>query len=79
MAGRRAVAIEMDVKSREGLQDLVRRHSSPQQLVKRAQIILEAADGKNHSQVARELKISDTNGFCGQARKPDIEEEMSRL
>ena len=58
MAGRRAVAIELDVKSREGLQDLVRRHSSPQQLVKRAQIILEAADGKNHSQVARELKIS---------------------
>ena len=58
MAGRRPVVIEMDVKSREGLQDLVRRHSSPQQLVKRAQIILEAADGKNHSQVARELKIS---------------------
>jgi putative transposase len=58
MAGRRPVEIELDVKSREGLQDLVRRHSSPQQLVKRAQIILQAGDGKNHSQVARELEIS---------------------
>jgi len=58
MPGRRPVEIELDVKSREGLQDLVRRHSTPQQLVKRAQIILEAADGKNHSQVARVLEIS---------------------
>lgn len=58
MPGGSPVEIELNVNIREGLQDFVRRHSSPQQMVKRAQIILEAADGKNHSQVARELEIS---------------------
>ena len=58
MPGRRPVEIELNAKSREGLKDFVRRHSSPQQLVKRARIILQAADGKNHSQVACELEIS---------------------
>jgi putative transposase len=35
----------------------VHRHSTPQQQALRARIILAAADGKNNSQIARELEV----------------------
>jgi transposase len=38
--------------------EMIRRHSTPQQVVTRAHIILLAADGKNHTQIARELGVS---------------------
>lgn len=58
MRGPQPDPIELDERSRAGLCELVRRHSTPQQLVMRARIILLAADGKNHSQIARELGMS---------------------
>jgi transposase len=48
----------LDKDSRQGLIDLIRRHSTPQQLVMRARIILLAAAGKNHTQIAREVGVS---------------------
>jgi transposase len=42
---------------RTDLEGLVRRHSTPQQLAVRGRIILAAAQGKNNSQIARELGI----------------------
>jgi len=42
----------------EQLQQLVNRHSTPQQIALRASIILLAADGQNHREIARELNIS---------------------
>lgn len=42
----------------EQLQQLVNRHSTPQQIAIRASIILLAADGQNHREIARELNIS---------------------
>lgn len=43
---------------REQLQQLVNRHSSPQQIALRASIILLADEGRNHREIARELNIS---------------------
>jgi transposase len=43
---------------RRGLDRLVRARSTPQQLVQRARIILLCAEGKNNSQIARELDIN---------------------
>lgn len=40
------------------LQQLANRHTTPQQIARRAQIILLASEGKNHRQIARELNIS---------------------
>jgi transposase len=40
---------------RHELEALTRRHSAPQQLVFRARIILAAADGLSHAQIARRL------------------------
>jgi len=58
MPGPQPVAIDLDKCSRQGLIDLIRRHSTPQQLVTRAHIILLAAEGKNHTQIGRELGVS---------------------
>ena len=58
MPGPKPVRIELDQEMRQRLKDLIRRHSTPQQLVVRARIILVAADGKNHTQIAQELGIS---------------------
>ncbi len=58
MRGPQPDRIVLDESARGGLCELVRRHSTPQQLVLRARIILLAADGKNHSQIARELGVS---------------------
>lgn len=43
---------------REQLQHLVNRHSTSQQIVLRAKIILQADAGQNHREIARALKIS---------------------
>jgi putative transposase len=43
---------------RNELEELVKKHSTPQQIILRARIIMLADEGKNHRQIARELKIS---------------------
>lgn len=43
---------------RQQLQQLVNRHSTPQQIALRAQIILLADVGHNHREIARSLNIS---------------------
>ena len=58
MRGPRPTAVLLSESQREGLQAFIRRHSSPQQLVLRARIVLAAADGLNNSQVARTLGVS---------------------
>jgi transposase len=58
MPGPQPVGIELDVTTRQGLIELIRRHLTPQQVVLRARIILLAAAGKNHTQIAQELGIS---------------------
>jgi putative transposase len=58
MPGPQPVEINLDKDTRQGLIDMIRRHSTPQQLVTRARIILLAAEGKNHTQIARELGVS---------------------
>ena len=43
---------------RQALEELVRRHSTPQQIALRAQIILATAEGYNNAQIARQLSVS---------------------
>jgi transposase len=58
MRGPKPTAVILPPTQREGLETLIRRHSSPQQAVLRARIVLAAADGLNNSQVARTLGVS---------------------
>jgi len=45
-------------EERQGLEKLAARHTTGQQKAQRARIVLKAAEGKNHTEIAREMKIS---------------------
>jgi putative transposase len=50
--------LSLDERERQQLQQIINRHSTAQQIALRAQIILLAAQGQNHRDIARALKIS---------------------
>lgn len=58
MPGPQPIQVELDSDTQKALEALTRRHSTPQQLVTRAQILLLAADGKNNAEIVRELDLS---------------------
>jgi putative transposase len=58
MRGPKPERLSLTDAERNELEVLVRRHSTPQQLALRGRIILLADQGKNNSQIARELAIS---------------------
>jgi len=58
MRGPKPPAVNMSDKERQGLEQLVRRHSTPQQMALRGRIVLAAAQGKNNAQIAREFGIT---------------------
>jgi len=56
--------VELNEQERQGLETLVRRYSTPQQVAQRGRIILGAAAGFNNSQIARQLGLDvDTVRF----------------
>jgi putative transposase len=57
MRGPKPPLVELSPEERQGLETLVRRHSTPQQLALRGRIILFAADGLNNSQIARQVGL----------------------
>ncbi len=58
MRGPQPAEVRLSEAERNELEVLVRRHNTPQQLAKRAQMILAAGDGKRNGQIARELGAS---------------------
>jgi len=58
MRGPKPPPLDLAAAERHELERLVRRHSTPQQLALRAQIVLAAADGANNCQIARQLEVS---------------------
>ena len=57
MRGPKPDPVTLSETERSELEELVRRHSTPQQQALRGRIILAAAQGKNNSQIARELDV----------------------
>jgi putative transposase len=55
---KRALQVVLKQEEQAALVRLTRRHSSTQQLVMRAQVVLEASKGKSNVTIARELSIS---------------------
>lgn len=51
MRGPKPPTVELTDAERQGLQTLLCRHSTPQQVAVRARIILAAADGMNNSHI----------------------------
>ncbi len=58
MRGPKPPTLQLSAVERQELEQLVRRHSTPQQLALRARIVLAAADGTNNCQIARALDTS---------------------
>lgn len=58
MPGPKPPEIKLSDQERQGLEKLVRRHSTPQQIALRGRIVLAAADGKNNAQIAQEFGLN---------------------
>ena len=58
MPGPRPRTIELSQNMHQALEKLAARHTTGQQKAQRARIILKAAEGKNHAEIAEELKVS---------------------
>jgi putative transposase len=58
MPGRKTAKIGLSEQVRQELEKLVARHTTGQQKAQRARIILKTAEGKNQTEIARELKVS---------------------
>lgn len=58
MKGPKPPAIELSDAERQGLEKLVKAHSTEQQLVPRARIVLAASQGLNNAQIARQLQLT---------------------
>jgi len=58
MPGPKPPTITLTDGERRALEQLVRRHTAPHQLVVRCRIILAAADGLNNAEIARQLDTS---------------------
>ncbi|MFW6116401.1 MAG: helix-turn-helix domain-containing protein [bacterium] len=57
MPGPKPTSIELRARQREILERLARRETSPRRLVRRCEIVLEAADGANNTEIAERLNI----------------------
>lgn len=58
MPGPQPEPIELSDKARHDLEKLAARHTTSQQKAQRARIILKASEGKNHAEIAREVRQS---------------------
>lgn len=57
MRGPKPPATDLTEAERRGLEALLRRHTTPQQVALRARIVLAAAAGRNNAQIARDLAV----------------------
>src|SRR5207245_1431361 len=58
MRGPKPLTVELTDEQRQALQSSIRRHTAPQQLVLRAQIILHAADGPSNTAIAAAHRVT---------------------
>ena len=58
MPGPKPAKIALSEKERRELEKLAARHTNGQQKAQRVRIILKAVEGKNHAEIAQELKVS---------------------
>jgi len=57
MRGPQPPVVTLSTVERQGLEALIRRHTTSQQIAMRARVVLAAADGRNNSQIARQLGV----------------------
>jgi putative transposase len=68
MRGPKPAVLALSAREQRALEELVRRHSTPQQLAQRGRMILAAAQGKNNGHIARELGVKTDTVRCWRMR-----------
>jgi len=68
MRGPKPVLLTLQAQEQRALEELVRRHSTPQQIAIRGRMILAAAQGKNNAQIGRELGVKADTVRCWRMR-----------
>lgn len=68
MRGPKPAPLELNESEQKALEELVRRHSTSQQIAQRGRMILAAAQGKNNGQIARELGVKADTVRCWRMR-----------
>ncbi len=58
MPGLKPPPVDLTEAERQGLEQLVKRHATRQQIALRARIVLQAAEGKNNAEIVQSLNIS---------------------
>lgn len=58
VSGPKPPAVQLTDSERQGLEKLVKRHSTEQQIALRARIVLAAAAGKGNAEISRELQVN---------------------
>lgn len=71
--------IKLSQQQRALLEQVVRRHSSPQGLVQRAEVILSAAKGMNNTQIAQQLQLARNTVRTWRQRWLAAAERLSRV
>jgi putative transposase len=56
--GPKPAELVLSKEEQKGLEMLIHRHSTPQQVAKRGRLVLAAAEGKRNTEIARELEVS---------------------
>ena len=75
MKRQRQQRITLTEDERKALQDIVKRHTAKQSVVKRAKIILLADNGKQHQEIARKLGIRNNTVSTWVARWRDLSDK----
>jgi transposase len=73
MPGPRPKKIELSETVRQELAKLAARHTTGQQKAQRARVVLKAAEGKNHAEIAQELRVSVDMATLWRRRWLDLE------
>jgi transposase len=68
MRGPKPAVLALNAQEQKALEELVRRHSTSQQIALRGRMILAAAQGKNNAQVGRELGVKADTVRCWRMR-----------
>lgn len=58
MPGPQAIVVQLTERERQSLEQLLRRHSTAQQIALRARIVLAAGEGKTNSQIRDEFHVT---------------------
>jgi transposase len=58
MRGPKPTPIDLTGAERQGLEKLVKRHQTPQQIALRARIVLAIGPGKNNAEIARQMQVT---------------------